>query len=783
MTSRSRRSLTDRSRGEALLHVRTEAQLSCQNTLEGHDHQQWPGWESTKMVFLLVACCLLGQSTAAVPVKEVRRILIFNEYGFSSPAVSLIDEEIRAGLEKSPYQIQLYAEYFETTLFPDEASQREFRNWYIHKYRDRKPDLIITVGPSPLKFMVEAHEQFFPDVPIVFCGSAAEFVDNLKLDSQFTGVWETFNIAKTLEVALELQPNTKRVIVVGGVSSYDRYVEAMVREGLRNYEGRLVFTYLTDLDMPTLLVRLQHLADHTIIVYTSIAQDAAGTRFVDRVQALPMVAHVANAPIFVLSDQDVAEGTIGGYVHSFAAEGRVAVGIARRILEGSRTQDISAVRGTPVYMFDWLAMQRWGFKDSALPAGSIVQHRQLTLWQTYRRYLIGGIALCLTEAVLIFGLLWQRARRRKAELVVRESEERFRLVANTAPVLIWMSGSNKLCTYFNKPWLDFTGRSAETELGNGWTEAVHADDLQKCQGAYVQAFDRRESYSVEYRLRRRDGEYRWIVSIGIPRFNTDGSFAGYIGSAIDVTERKAAEEALTSVSRRLIEAQEKERTRIARELHDDINQRIALVSIQLQGIQQHLPDAALDDRAGIHEVTKRMLDIGKGVQQISHRLHSSHLEYLGIVGAAKGFCNELSQQQKVTIEFTHSGVPSVIPQEIALCLFRVLQEGLHNAVKYSGTNRFQAQLCGVSNEILLTVRDSGMGFDLEEVKNGRGLGLISMQERVNLVNGTILIMSEPMKGTEIAVRVPLHMAINTSTMQSASEPRRIVNETTEDRAS
>jgi signal transduction histidine kinase len=113
----------------------------------------------------------------------------------------------------------------------------------------------------------------------------------------------------------------------------------------------------------------------------------------------------------------------------------------------------------------------------------------------------------------------------------------------------------------------------------------------------------------------------------------------------------------------------------------------------------------------------------------------------------------------------------------------VLQEGLHNAVKYSGTNRFQAQLCGVSNEILLTVRDSGMGFDLEEVKNGRGLGLISMQERVNLVNGTILIMSEPMKGTEIAVRVPLHMAINTSTMQSASEPRRIVNETTEDRAS
>jgi signal transduction histidine kinase len=182
-------------------------------------------------------------------------------------------------------------------------------------------------------------------------------------------------------------------------------------------------------------------------------------------------------------------------------------------------------------------------------------------------------------------------------------------------------------------------------------------------------------------------------------------------------------------------------------------------------------------------VTKRTLDIGKGIQQISHRLHSSHLEYLGIVGAAKGFCTELSQQQKVTIEFTHSGVPRAIPQEIALCLFRVLQEGLRNAVKYTGTNHFQAQLRGVSDEILLTVRDSGMGFDPEEVKNGRGLGLISMQERVSLVSGTILIMLEPMRRTEIVVRVPLPMAIDTSTMQSASEPRRSVYGIPEDRAS
>ena len=128
-------------------------------------------------------------------------------------------------------------------------------------------------------------------------------------------------------------------------------------------------------------------------------------------------------------------------------------------------------------------------------------------------------------------------RKRAGEAQI-ESEERFRLVANTAPVMIWMSGTDKLCTYFNKPWLDFTGRSIESELGNGWAEWVYPEDFKTCMETYIKAFDRREKFSMEYRLRRHDGEYRWILDIGVPRLNEDGSFAGYIGSCIDVTERK-----------------------------------------------------------------------------------------------------------------------------------------------------------------------------------------------------------------------------------------------------
>jgi PAS domain S-box-containing protein len=134
--------------------------------------------------------------------------------------------------------------------------------------------------------------------------------------------------------------------------------------------------------------------------------------------------------------------------------------------------------------------------------------------------------------------------RKRSEEELRESEARFRLVADSAPVMIWMSGTDKLCTYFNKPWLDFTGRSIDRELGNGWAEGVDPEDLQKCLETYIQSFDRREAFKMEYRLRRHDGEFRWISDIGVPRFNPDRSFAGYIGSCIDVTDQKRAEEHL-----------------------------------------------------------------------------------------------------------------------------------------------------------------------------------------------------------------------------------------------
>ncbi len=358
----------------------------------------------------------------------------------------------------------------------------------------------------------------------------------------------------------------------------------------------------------------------------------------------------------------------------------------------------------------------------------------------------------------IIGLVADVTERKRAEEALRESEERFRLVADTAPALIWMSGTDKLCTFFNKGWLNFTGRSIDLELRNGKAEGVHSEDLKRCLDTYVRAFDAREKFTMQYRLRRHDGEYRWVLDVGVPRFNQDGSFAGFIGSCADVTDRKLAEEALSGVNRRLIEAQERERARIARELHDDICQRLALLIIELEQLWENSPDLPDEVRSRVGVLREQASDVATDVQSLSHELHSSKLEYLGILTAMKGLCKEFSDQQNVEVVFAHEEVPRSVSQEISLCLYRVLQEALQNAAKHSGVRHFDVELRVTSGAIDLIVRDSGSGFEVEEAMKTHGLGLVSMAERLKLVDGELSVDSQPQRGTTIHARVPLSKA-------------------------
>lgn len=345
--------------------------------------------------------------------------------------------------------------------------------------------------------------------------------------------------------------------------------------------------------------------------------------------------------------------------------------------------------------------------------------------------------------------------RKRTEHGLRESEERFRLVANTAPVLIWMAGADKLCTFFNQGWLSFTGRSMEQELGEGWLSSVYPADVPRCLGIYSASFDARAEFEMEYRLRRFDGEYRWIVDHGVPRFESDGAFCGYIGSCVDISERRASEESLHALGGRLIHAQEQERARLARELHDNFSQRLALLSIALGQLWKKLPESEIEERATVLEILKETKEMCSDIHSLSHILHSSKLELVGLVPALIGLCKEIGDKHKVAVHFTKHGPPRNITRDVALCLFRVTQEALGNVVKHSQAKCADVELDVNSKTVSLRIVDAGRGFDLDLSNPAGGIGLVSMRERLRLVGGRLFVKSELMRGTEVFAEVPL----------------------------
>lgn len=337
----------------------------------------------------------------------------------------------------------------------------------------------------------------------------------------------------------------------------------------------------------------------------------------------------------------------------------------------------------------------------------------------------------------------------------RKYEERLRLLLEVTSILPWEADAESgRFTYVGEQAARMFGYPAERWYEPGfWASHVHPDDLMRAAAERLNYSKAQDSYELEYRMNAADGRAVWLQDI-VNVIRRGGRPATVRGFMIDITERKLAEEALVNLSGRLINAQEEERKRIARELHDDLNQRMALLSIELEQLSQRM-QRPRHLRPLVHSLQTKAQEISAEIHRLSYRLHPSKLDHLGLAAAVESLCEELSGSCKLRAEFRQTGTPAHVPKDVRLCLFRIAQESLRNCVKHSGARRARVMLEGAGGGIRLSVSDDGCGFDTGSGALERGLGFTSMRERVRLVGGRLQIYSRPARGTRVEIWVPL----------------------------
>jgi PAS domain S-box-containing protein len=684
--------------------------------------------------------------------KSKNVLVVFSTFERDPLPLQLIESSARARVQGP---VNFSVTYLDYRRLDDDFYRESLAETLRREFRDVKPDVLVAASMQAIRFVVQYRDRMFPGVPIVFFGVSAGELEGQKMLPEMTGVTDSPAIRQTIDLAIRLHPDTTAVAIIADTpGKTEKYWVGVTHSELLRHQDKVKEIDIIGLPRQEMLEKIAALPPHTVALFELAPSNSTEPE----IGAYDVLAATARrvptySPFHTLCFN---YGCLGGAYPDWQKDDLLTGDIAGRLLAGERAENILPVDTTNSQIqVDWRELQRWHIPESALPTGSVILYRKPTFWEQHRQVLIAVIALSIALAVLMVALVRQRARKRKAEALLRESEKRFRVMADTTPSTVWMCDPQGKVTYVNDRRIAFTGRDPMASYDDFWTTFVHPDDRRNVQDVVSQALRDRRAFSNEYRLRRSDGIYRWMFDVASPRVNGDGTFAGFIGSAIDVTDQKVAQQALEKVSGQLIEAQEKERLRIARDLHDDICQRLALLSMELDQANRSANESDGTTKHRLREIRQHCSEIAGDVQSLSHELHSSRLDYLGIVAAIRGFCHEFSRQHQVSIEFTDRDVPGDLPREISLCLFRVAQEALHNAVKYSGVSQYVVELTATAEEIQLVVSDSGRGFDVEAVKQSRGLGLVSMQERVHLVHGSLHVESAPGAGTRILAVVPL----------------------------
>src|SRR5215831_11123618 len=372
--------------------------------------------------FCTIFCLIVTSGAYAAEAARPKRVLIISTGSRLSPGFALVDRGILEALGKIPSpRIETYAENLDILRFPTERFQRIFSEYLTEKYAEQPPDLIILVFVGNLGIAGKLLQQLFPETPVIVAGFTEEEVPLEQFGHMVGGIAQRVDPRATIALIVRLQPETRRIAVIGGTAEVDRSVLDRVREAARSFAESVDFDFWDNRSMAELRQAVPALPPRTAILLSRMFRDGAGQAVIST-QAGQSIAEWANVPVYVMTDLALGTGAVGGSVGSIEAFGKRAGELARLILTGSAPTSLPfEVRTDSVPMFDWRALKRWGISESRLPPNSIVLFRPPSLWQEYRWTILGALFIFALQAAMITGLLVQRMRRRRAELELQRN--------------------------------------------------------------------------------------------------------------------------------------------------------------------------------------------------------------------------------------------------------------------------------------------------------------------------------------------------------------------------
>jgi len=502
---------------------------------------------------LLLVAGLSGALPAATPPQG--RVLLLYSNVFGLPAHRKANDALLGVLADAGVSPALVNhEYLDLVRNNTPAYRRLLPGLLREKYAGAGIAAIVTIDGAAQDFLLEEGRELFPEAPIISVLSPKPLREPVP-GRRIIQIPAASDFSGTLKVALTLFPATRRVFFVVGDSEDERQWLKMAREALAPWAGALQFEYTNGLAHDELLRAAAQLPPDSIVFFLSFYRDRAGRPFVPRLVA-DEVFRAAARPAFGIYDGLLGAGIVGGSLFSYEAEGARAGEMVRDILAGKRVvAPLAVVPCLHRTMFDWRQLRRWGVGLGALPAGAVVVGRPPTIWGQYRGQVAAAVFVLLLQSLLIALLLVHRRLRRRAELALRQSEERFRGFADAVPDLLYTTDVNGVLTYASPSAAVLMGWSPEEAVGRSFVDFLPPEQVPPAAAAFRAAIEEgAPANNLPLTVRRKDGTF-FFGELNGRRISTTGAVAGTIGLIRDVSGRKRAEEELREAHRLLTKVQ------------------------------------------------------------------------------------------------------------------------------------------------------------------------------------------------------------------------------------